>query len=67
MSDNETGRNLPNFINNTLDDDRQIILIIDESQLYLSEDTEKLIINTIKPKLRIEVSATPKKSPTVSV
>ncbi len=67
MSDNETGRNLPNFIDNTLKEDRKIILIIDESHLYLSEETEKLIINTIKPHLRIEVSATPKKSPTIDI
>lgn len=67
MSDNETGRNLPNFIENTLKDNRKIILIIDESQLYLSEETERLIAETIKPSLRIEVSATPKKSPTIEI
>lgn len=67
MSDNETGRNLPNFIYNTMKDDRKIILIIDESHLYLSEETEKLITNTIKPSLRIEVSATPKKQATIEI
>lgn len=67
MSENETGRNLPNFVENTLKDERKIILIIDESHLYLSEETEKLITNTIKPSLRIEVTATPKKSPTVEI
>jgi len=67
MSDNETNRNLPNFIENTLDEWRNIILIIDESHLHLTEDTEKLIEKVIKPTLRIEVSATPKKKETVSV
>lgn len=67
MSDNETNRNLPNFIENTLNEKRKIILIIDESHLHLSEDTEILIKNIIKPTLRIEVSATPKKKETVWV
>jgi len=67
MSENETWRNLPNFIENTLKDERKIILIIDESHLYLSDDTEKLILNTLKPTLRIEVSATPRKNHTVEV
>lgn len=67
MSDNETNRNLPNFIDNTLDEWRKIILIIDESHLHLSKDTEELIQNIIKPTLRIEVSATPKKKETVNV
>jgi len=67
MSDNETNRNLPNFIENTLDEWRKIILIIDESHLHLTEDTEKLIEKVIKPTLRIEVSATPNKKETVSV
>lgn len=67
MSDNETNRNLPNFIENTLDEWRKIILIIDESHLHLSDDTEILIKNIIKPTLRIEVSATPKKKETVLV
>lgn len=67
MSDNETNRNLPNFIENTLDEWRKIILIIDESHLHLTEDTEKLIQKVIKPTLRIEVSATPNKKETVSV
>lgn len=67
MSDNETNRNLPNFIDNTLDEWRNIILIIDESHLHLSEDTEILIKNVIKPTLRIEVSATPKKKENIWV
>lgn len=67
MRDNESERNLPTFISNTLEEWRKIILIIDESQLYLSEDTEKLITSVIKPVLRIEVSATPKKNAQIKV
>lgn len=67
MSENETGRNLPNFIENTINDGRKIILIIDESHLYLSDDTEKLILGTIKPDIRIEVSATPRKNATIEI
>jgi len=67
MSENETNRNLPNFIENTLEEWRKIVLIIDESHLHLTEDTEKLIQNIIKPTLRIEVSATPDKKETVLV
>lgn len=67
MSENETGRNLPNFIENTLNEWRKIILIIDEAHLHLTPDTEKLINNVIKPDLRIEVSATPLKNQNVEV
>ncbi|MDQ7009145.1 MAG: DEAD/DEAH box helicase family protein [Candidatus Gracilibacteria bacterium] len=67
MSENETGRNLPNFIENTLNEGRKIVLIIDEAHLHLTPDTEKLINNVIKPALRIEVSATPLKKQNVEV
>ena len=67
MSENETGRNLPNFIENTLNEWRKIVLIIDEAHLHLTPDTEKLINNVIKPDLRIEVSATPLKTQNVEV
>ncbi len=67
MSENETGRNLPNFIENTLLENRKIILIIDESHLHLNNETEKLINNILKPFVRIWVSATPKKNKTVEV
>lgn len=67
MSPNEQERNLPNFIENTKVEGRKIILIIDESHIHLSEDTEKLILEVIKPDLRIEVSATPKKKSSVEV
>lgn len=67
MRENESDRNLPIFITNTLEEGRKIILIIDESQLYLSDETERLIASVIKPALRIEVSATPKKNAQIKV
>lgn len=67
MRENESDRNLPTFITNTLEEGRKIILIIDESQLYLSDETERLIASVIKPALRIEVSATPKKNAQIRV
>jgi len=60
MSENETGRNLPNFVENTLNEWRKIVLIIDEAHLYVNAETEKLINNIIKPFIKIKVSATPK-------
>ena len=67
MSQNEYDRNLPSFIENTKREGRKIVLIIDESHIHLSEDTEKLIFEVMKPDLRIEVSATPKKKSSVEV
>ncbi|MBT4937099.1 DEAD/DEAH box helicase family protein, partial [Candidatus Peregrinibacteria bacterium] len=68
MADNEYDRNLGTFVENTQNQDRTIILIIDESHLYsLSEDSVKIINNIIQPKLTIEVSATPHDNPTVEV
>lgn len=67
MRENESDRNLPTFITNTLDEWRKIILIIDESHLHLSPDTERLITNVIQPTLRIDISATPRKNPQVKV
>jgi type III restriction enzyme len=67
MRENESDRNLPTFITGTLEEWRRIILIIDESQLYLSDETERLIASVIQPALRIEVSATPKKNAQIKV
>lgn len=67
MRGNESDRNLPTFITNTLEEGRKIVLIIDESGIYLNENAEKLITSVIKPTLRIEVSATPKEGPDIEV
>ncbi len=60
IRDNERDFNLSTVLKNTIDEERIIILIIDES--HHTADSEKsvdLIASTIKPRLTIEVSATP--------
>lgn len=60
MKENETGENLPNYLENTHDSGIKIILIVDESHRSLNtEKAQDLIQNYIKPTLQIEVSATP--------
>ncbi len=64
MRENEQDRNLPTFIDNTITDGREIVLIVDESHYYYwSQDSQKLVTNTLHPKLIFEVSATPKVEP----
>ena len=56
MRDNEYERNLRTFVNNTRQEGRQIILIIDESHYhYWSEASQDLVQNVIAPKLTVEV------------
>lgn len=60
MKDNERDENLPTYLKNTHDAGREVILIVDESHRSLSTPkAQELIMNYIKPKLQIEVSATP--------
>jgi type III restriction enzyme len=60
MKDNERDENLPIYLQNTHIAGREIILIIDESHRNLdSPRAQELIQNFIKPKIQIEVSATP--------
>lgn len=60
MVDNEQDWNLSKVIENTKEEDREIILIIDESHRAAKTSKAKDIIDIIDPKLTIEVSATPK-------
>lgn len=61
MRDNESERNLPTFVNNAKEEGREIVLIIDESHYYYwGKNSQELAETIIKPKLTIEVSATPK-------
>lgn len=63
MKDNERDENLPTYLQNTHDAGRQVILIIDESHKSLATPkAQELILNYIKPKIQIEVSATPDSS-----
>lgn len=60
MKDNERDENLPAYLSNTHDAGRGIILIVDESHRSLATPkAQELIMNYIKPKIQIEVSATP--------
>ena len=60
IRENENEFNLSKVIENTRDEGREIILIIDESHHTASSEKSKEIIQKINPKVTIEVSATPK-------
>lgn len=57
--ENERDNNLSNVIARTKDDDRMLILVIDESHHTAKGEESKQVINDIAPRLTIEVSATP--------
>ena len=59
IRENENDLNLSSILENTRDQGRQLILVIDES--HFSNDTEKAkgLKNMMNPKLTIETSATP--------
>lgn len=59
IKENETDFNLTSIINNTIEDGREIILVIDESHHTASAENTRGLIEIMKPKLTIEVSATP--------
>lgn len=54
------------FIKNTQEDGREIILIVDEAHLEKTTNLAGEIINLINPKLEIHVSATPINEPSAS-
>ena len=60
IRENEQDNNLSNIITNTKDEGREIILIIDESHHTATAEKSKEVIDSINPKVTIEVSATPK-------
>lgn len=64
MSDNEKDWNLSKVAENTRDEGRNIVLIIDESHRTAKTSKSQEIVNMISPKLTIEVSATPKEGVT---
>lgn len=67
MRSNESERNLPTFVNNTKEEGREIVLIIDESHYYYwGKNSQELAEIIIQPKLTVEVSATPKIQVSVS-
>lgn len=59
IRENENDFNLTSIINNTLEEGREIILVIDESHHTASAENTKGLIEIMKPKITFEVSATP--------
>jgi type III restriction enzyme len=59
IRDNESDFNLSNIIQNTIDQGRIIILVIDESHFAAKTETSMELIHMLQPKISIEVSATP--------
>ena len=59
IRENENDFNLTSIINNTLEEGREIILVIDESHHTASAENTRGLIEIMKPKITFEVSATP--------
>jgi len=59
VRENEQDNNLNSIIQNTKEDGREIIMIIDESHHTAKSERSKELIEIIEPKVTIEVSATP--------
>jgi type III restriction enzyme len=59
IRENEQDFNLSSIVDNTLDAGREIILIIDESHHTASAENTSGLIEIMKPRLTLEVSATP--------
>lgn len=59
IRDNENDFNLSNIIQNTVDQERIIIMVIDESHFAAKTETSTELIQMLQPKISIEVSATP--------
>lgn len=59
IRENENDFNLTSIISNTLEEGREIILVIDESHHTATAENSKGLIEIMNPKITIEVSATP--------
>lgn len=60
VRENEQDNNLNSIIQNTKDENREVILVIDESHHTASSQKSRELIQAISPKVTFEVSATPK-------
>ena len=60
--DNEQNWNLQTVVENTKDEGRTIVLLIDESHRNAKTDNSQEVIDIISPRLVIEITATPKAS-----
>lgn len=59
VRENENDFNLTSIVQNTFEEGREIILVIDESHHTASAENTKGLIEIMNPKVTIEVSATP--------
>jgi type III restriction enzyme len=59
IRENENDFNLTSIISNTVEEGREIILVIDESHHTATAENTKGLIEIMNPKITIEVSATP--------
>ena len=59
IRENENDFNLTSIITNTVEEGREIILVIDESHHTATAENTKGLIEIMNPKITIEVSATP--------
>ena len=59
VKENEQDNNLNSIIQNTKEEGRDIILVVDESHHTAKSEKSRELIETIGPKVTIEVSATP--------
>ena len=66
IKENEQDNNLNSIIQNTKEDGREIILIVDESHHTAKSEKSRELIEVIGPKVTIEVSATPQLKDNVS-
>lgn len=59
IRDNEQDFNLSTVLERTKEEDREIVLVIDEAHHHATSEISQKLIGDIRPKLTIEVSATP--------
>lgn len=59
----EQGYYFEDIIENTRNENREIILIVDESHTHLSDLAQKSVVDIVNPKIILSVSATPKYVP----
>lgn len=62
----EQGYYFEDIVESTQNENREIIMIIDESQKNVTDAAQRDVIGKINPKIIIKVSATPENEPTIS-
>jgi type III restriction enzyme len=59
IRENERDNNLSNVLERTKEENREVVLVIDECHHHATSDISKKLVKDIEPRLTIEVSATP--------